>query len=336
MGSSLKPPIENEPAKNRLNLAHWLFADKHPLTARVVVNRIWKQLFGRGLVASSYDFGNQGALPSHPELLDHLAVKFRQDNWDLHKLIKYIVTSSTYRQSSKVSPQLLKLDPENVLLARAPRTRLTAEMVRDHALIISGLLVKEIGGPSVKPYQPPELWNETTGGGGGSTAKYIQDEGNKNYRRSLYTFWKRTVPPPNMMTFDTPSRDLCSVQRENTSTPLQALVLLNDPQFLEAAKAFAFRAVEQIGGENPKEVIQYMFTLATSRQATSQELDTLEELYAGEYHNFQHDLEAAKSYLEVGTIGGRVEIKEHQDLPSMAAFAFVANTIFNLDETIRR
>ncbi len=334
LGSSPKPSMEGEASKNRLDLAEWLFAEEHPLTARVVVNRVWKQFFGRGLVASSYDFGNQGALPSHPELLDHLAVKFRKDDWNLHQLIQYIVSSSTYRQSSKVSPQLLELDPSNELLARAPRARLSAEMVRDHALSISGLLVKEIGGPSVKPYQPPGLWNETTGGGGGSTAKYVQDEGNKNYRRSLYTFWKRTVPPPNMMTFDTPSRDLCNVQRENTSTPLQALVLLNDPQFLEAAKALAFRAVKQIGEKDSKEVIQYMFTLSTSRRANAQELNTLKELYEGEYQNFQHDLEAAKAYLKVGEMEEKKVVIENE--ASMAAYAFVANTIFNLDETIRK
>ncbi|NNF36643.1 MAG: DUF1549 domain-containing protein, partial [Saprospiraceae bacterium] len=191
---------------NRLDLAEWLFSDDNPLTARVTVNRLWQQIFGKGIVETSYDFGNQGALPTHPELLDHLAIKFKNEGWDLRKMIKYMVTSSAYRQGTQINDDILNKDPENNLLARSNRSRMSAEMLRDHALAISGLLVDEIGGPSVKPYQPDGLWNEVTGGGGGSTSKYIQDEGDKNYRRSLYTFWKRTVPPPNMMLFDTPTR----------------------------------------------------------------------------------------------------------------------------------
>lgn len=302
---------ERQTAKNRLELAQWLFSKDHPLTARVMVNRIWKQLFDKGLVATTFDFGNQGSLPTHPELLDHLALKFQQNDWDIQYLIKYIVTSATYRQASKISPAMLEIDPSNQLLARAPRGRLSAEMIRDHALSISGLLVNEVGGPSVKPYQPSGLWEETTGGGGGSTARYIQDEGPKNYRRSLYTFWKRTVPPPNMMTFDAPSRDLCSVQRTNTNTPLQALVLMNDPQFLEAADALAKRAVEEVG-EEPQAVIKYMFAMATSRWPEADELASLEAL---------------------------VGVGRHSEVPLNGvekAYAFIASTIFNLDETIRK
>jgi hypothetical protein len=320
-----------EDVSDRLGLAKWLFKADHPLTSRVMVNRIWKQLFDQGLVASSFDFGNQGALPSHPKLLDHLAIKFRKDGWDIHKMIKYIVLSSTYRQSSKVSPKLLEIDPDNKLLARSPRARLTAEMIRDHALTISDLLVKEVGGPSVKPYQPPGLWNETTGGGGGSTARYVQDEGNKNFRRSLYTFWKRTVPPPNMMTFDAASRDLCNVQRENTSTPLQALVLLNDPQFLEASKALANRASERSAG-NEEETISYMFTLATSRKPDEEELLTLKELFQEEYERFISNPEDALVYLNIDP----KEQTEVQEEPELAAYTYVASAIFNLDETIRK
>lgn len=294
--------------KNRLGLAKWLFSPENPLTARVAVNRIWQQLFGKGLVASSFDFGNQGALPKHLELLDFLAIKFQEDQWDVNKMMKFIVESSTYQQSSKTRPQLMELDPENDLLARSSRTRLSAEMIRDHALDISGLLVKRIGGPSVKPYQPAGLWNEVTGGGGGSTAKYIQDDGDKNYRRSLYTFWKRTVPPPNMMTFDAPTRDFCAVQRENTSTPLQALVLMNDPQYLEAAKAMAQRAIQQ-ENETVKEDIVYLFRLATSRKPLEDELSNLHELYLEE--------------MEV--MGDKVN-----------TLAYIANVIINLDETIRK
>ncbi len=302
--------------KNRLELAQWLFSKDHPLTARVMANRIWKQLFGKGLVASSYDFGNQGSLPTHPELLDHLALKFRQSGWDIQQLIKYIAMSATYRQSGKISPALLEADPSNRFLARAPRGRLTAEMIRDQALSISGLLVDEVGGPSVKPYQPPGLWEETTGGGGGSTAKYTQDVGSKNYRRSLYTFWKRTVPPPNMMTFDAPSRDLCTVQRGHTSTPLQALVLMNDPQFLEAAEALAQRAVQEVGDE-PKAVINYMFSLATSRQPEAEEVKALEALVSD-------------------PVGSHNNVTNTQGSHYNVTLRYVASTILNLDETIRK
>ena len=302
--------------RDRLALSRWLFSEENPLTARVTVNRLWQQLYGRGIVATTYDFGNQGSLPSHPELLDHLAMEFIESGWDLRHIIKYMVSSSSYRQESKVSKELLEKDPENVWLARSNRTRLTAEMLRDHVLAISGLLVNKIGGPSVKPYQPEGLWKEVTGGGGGSTASYIQDEGENNYRRSMYTFWKRTVPPPNMMLFDTPTRDFCMVQRENTSTPLQALVLMNDPQFLEASEALAKRAMNQYES-NAKEVIQYMFTLATSRPAIESELNSLVELY-----NEERDLVEERD--------------ENIGHPELKAFSFVANTILNLDETIRK
>ncbi|KAA3621476.1 MAG: DUF1553 domain-containing protein [Bacteroidetes bacterium] len=327
LGNSTADQIGND----RLALAKWLFEDDHPLTSRVLVNRIWMQLFDRGLVHPAIDFGNQGALPTHPELMDFLAVKFREEGWDLHKLIKYIVMSSTYRQSARQTPELRQADPENKWLARAPRARLTAEMIRDHALCISDLLVREVGGPSVKPYQPPGLWNETTGGGGGSTARYVQDEGEKNYRRSLYTFWKRTVPPPNMMTFDTPSRDLCAAQRENTSTPLQALVLLNDPQFLEACMAMAFNAMEQSAGDSGEAITQ-MFTLATSRAPSDEEFDALLSLYEEEFQRFHEAPEEAKAYLDANVF----QVSEEVDQPQLATYTFLANTIFNLDETIRK
>jgi len=316
---------------DRLALAGWLFSEENPLTARVTANRIWQQIFGQGIVSTTYDFGNQGALPSHPELLDFLAVKLIKDGWDIKAFHKYLVTSSTYKQESKVRPELLERDPENKLLARSSRTRLSAEMLRDHALSISGLLVSTVGGPSVKPYQPEGLWKEVTGGGGGSTAKYEQDEGDKNYRRSLYTFWKRTVPPPNMLLFDTPTRDFCMVQRENTSTPLQALVLMNDPQFLEASKALAFRAQNEIDGSQ-KDIIQYMFQLATSRLAKEQELESLYTLYEKELNIIKEDPTKAATILNYG----RPDISAIENKARLAAFAFVANAILNLDETIRK
>jgi hypothetical protein len=321
-----------KPGSNRLDLAKWLFSDKNPLTARVTVNRLWQQIFGKGIVATSYDFGNQGSLPSHPELLDHLALKFKNDGWDVRALIKYLVTTSTYKQGSRIDENMLLKDPDNNLMARSTRSRLSAEMLRDHALSISGLLVDEVGGPSVKPYQPEGLWNEVTGGGGGSTSKYIQDEGDKNYRRSLYTFWKRTVPPPNMLLFDTPTRDFCMVQRENTSTPLQALVLMNDPQFLEASKALAYRAINNIGSNDENKIIQHMFTLATSRMADENELSTLSEMYADQLNYFKDNPAQAVELLKYGSF----KVPEKEDKTRLAAYSFVANAIFNLDETIRK
>jgi hypothetical protein len=325
-------PSETGPGSNRLDLATWLFSDENPLTARVTVNRLWQQIFGKGIVTTSYDFGNQGALPTHPKLLDHLALKFKNNGWNMRAIIKYLVTSSTYKQGSRVDDDLLAKDPDNNLLARSARSRLSAEMLRDHALAISGLLVDEVGGPSVKPYQPEGLWSETTGGGGGSTSKYIQDEGDKNYRRSLYTFWKRTVPPPNMLLFDTPTRDFCMVQRENTSTPLQALVLMNDPQFLEASKALAHRAIKENESNEEMQIIQHMFTLATSRKAEEEELNSLSEMFRDQLNYYKENPSQADELLKYGNF----EVPEEEDKSQLAAYSFVANAIFNLDETIRK
>jgi len=317
--------------QNRLGLANWLFDEENPLTARVVVNRLWQQVFGQGIVASSFDFGNQGSLPTHPELLDYLALKFISYDWDVKKMLAYIMQSATYQQSTKMSKKMLELDPENLLLARAPRTRLPAEMIRDHALAISDLLVKKVGGPSVKPYQPEGLWEETTGGGGGSTSKYVPDEDDGQYRRSLYTFWKRTVPPPNMMTFDASSRDICSVKREQTSTPLQALVLMNDPQIIEASKMLAYRSIENITEEN-SERLAYMFQLATSRIPSSDELSQMENFFNEEKDRFENNPEDAKALLAIG----KMMDSEEDEVPTIAAYTSVANMIINLDETITR
>jgi hypothetical protein len=315
---------------NRLGLARWLFDPQNPLTARVTVNRLWQQIFGRGIVATPDDFGNQGALPSHPELLDWLAVRMIEEKWDVRVVLKLIVTSATYRQSSKAGPELRTIDPENRLLARAPRVRLPAETIRDHVLASSGLLVRKVGGPSVKPYQPEGIWEETTGGGGGSTARYIVDEGDKLYRRSIYTFWKRTVPPPSMMTFDAASRDFCVVSRQRTSTPLQALVLMNDPQVLEACRMMAYQAVGRKA--TAEERIAYMFRRATSRTPAEDEISSLTDYFSVEKQRFEKQPEAARSLLSIGQC-------EHQELlpdPEMAAYAVVANAIFNLDETISK
>ena len=316
--------------KNRLGLAEWLFMEDNSIPARVLANRLWQQCFGKGIVATSYDFGNQGSLPTHPELLDFLAVKLRDEGWNIKATLKEIVMSATYRQSAKTTPELQELDPENMLLAHAPRLRLTAEQIRDHALAISGLMIEKVGGPSVKPYQPEGLWAEKVGGGGGSTSKYVQDKGEKLYRRSLYTFWKRTVPPPSMMTFDAVSRDFCMVKRETTSTPLQALVLLNDPQIVEAARVLSYRAIEE--ETDLEKRIAFMFQLATSRVPEADELEKLTAYFNEELNRFTENEKEAEAFLAIGDF----EQKELLDAPEMAAYAVVANAIFNLDETITR
>ena len=271
-------PFDETYAQNRLGLAKWFFDEKNPLTSRVVVNRFWQQFFGRGLVATPEDFGNQGARPSHPELLDWLAVTFRaEDNWDIKKFIKRVVMSATYRQTSKTLQETSRVDPTNIFLAHYPRQKLPAEMIRDNALVTSGLLNKTIGGPSVKPHQPEGLWEETTSGQG--LTQYQPDGGVNRYRRSLYTFWKRTVPPPNMITFDAPTRDLCTVERQKTSTPLQSLVLLNDPQFYNAAEAIAKKIDEEKTLQTEKEKIHKLFRTITLRSPTEVEQKLLNDYF---------------------------------------------------------
>lgn len=304
--------------KNRLGLANWFFDQKNTLTARVAVNRLWQQIFGTGIVASSSDFGNQGALPSHPELLDWLAITFREDNWDIKKMIKRMVMSNTYQQTSKTTPELLKIDPNNKWLARSSRQKLTAEMIRDNALAVSGLLVHKIGGPSVKPYQPKGLWAETTSGQG--LTEYIMDKGENTHRRSLYTFWKRTVPPPSMITFDAATRDFCSVKRQKTSTPLQALVMLNDPQLIEASQALATLVLKQ-NHLTDKERVHIIFKKITSRSPEESEIENL--------MTFLKDSEM--NYNETKMIKNQTN-----DIPKKKLYAFstLTSLIFNLDEAI--
>jgi len=323
-------PFPSEYPKNRLGLSKWLFHKDNPLTARVTVNRLWQRFFGEGLVASSYDFGNQGALPTHPELLDYLAVKFRNDGWDLNKMMAFIVNSDTYKQESKITPEALELDPENKWLSRAPRLRMTAEMIRDQALSVSGLLVKELGGPSVKPYQPEGLWKETTGGGGGSTASYKVGSGSDLYRKSMYTFWKRTVPPPSMLTFDASNRDLCNVKRQETNTPLQALVLLNDPQIIEASRQLALRAQGNTAGLS--EQLDFMFMAATGRTPDSNTQKQLEALYNDMLQQVQNKGVNPEAYLSIG----KKQLENFKGDPAFTALSLTAHTIFNLDQTITR
>jgi hypothetical protein len=320
--NSILPYTKDFP-KNRLGLAKWLTHPDNPLTARVAVNRYWQIYFGKGLHKTANDFGNQGGLPSHPELLDYLAVNFRESGWDVKALQKLIVMSATYRQSSHASPALMEKDPENILLARGPAFRLTAEMVRDNALAASGLLVSKIGGPSVKPYQPEGLWavNMTV---------YKQDTGQALYRRSLYTFWKRTNPPPSMNTFDAPDRSNCTVQRQQTSTPLQALVLLNDPQFVEAAKVLAERANKIYNAD--KDQIVYMYRLLTGRKPSEREVTILQKLYAKEQEKFRQSPHKMKGWLSAG----EYKFTEEIDAPALAAGTVVASTILNSDAFLTR
>lgn len=303
--------------KNRLGLATWLFDEKNSLTSRVAVNRMWQQIFGVGIVSTSDDFGNQGELPSHPELLDYLAVTFMKQGWDMKKMYKLMVMSSTYQQTSKVTPELLEIDPENVLLARSSRSKLSAEMIRDNALAVSGLLVKKIGGPSVKPYQPPGLWEETTSGQG--LTKYIPDTGENKYRRSLYTFWKRTVPPPSMMTFDAPTRDFCEVKRQKTSTPLQALAMLNDPQLVEAAEYLAKQTLKNTNLSDADK-IKTIFRKITTRFPNEEETNKLLAY-----------LESAKSNYEPPEINSDTT---EQFSETTYAYTVLTSLIFNLDEAI--
>jgi hypothetical protein len=327
---AILPPLPPDAPRNRLALARWLVDPAHPLTARVTVNRVWQQYFGTGIVKTAEDFGAQGQWPSHPELLDWLAVEFIDSGWNLKHLHKLIVMSNTYRQRSIASPELVQRDPENRLLARGPRFRVDAEVVRDTALYVSGLLVEKIGGKSVKPYQPEGLW-EAVGFIGSNTRDFKQDHGEALYRRSMYTFWKRTCPPPSLQAFDAPSRETCTVRRARTNTPLQALALLNDVQFVEAARHLAERMMTE-GGSSPPDRAGFGFRLATARPPEPDELDVLLRTYEAQLADYTADPAAALALLAVG------ESKRNESLePAQhAAWTVVANLILNLDETITK
>ena len=283
------PALPSGGPVNRLVLAKWLVDRKNPLTARVAVNRYWAQLFGAGIVETEEDFGTQGELPSHPALLDWLAVRYMESGWDTKAMLKLIVTSATYRQSSRVTPELLPRDPRNRLLARAPRVRLEAEMVRDQALALSGLLSPKIGGPSVFPPQPEGLWQAAFNG----QRTWATSQGSDKYRRALYTFWRRTVPYPSMATFDAPSREICAIKRVRTNTPLQAFVTLNDPVYVEAAQALARRVVRE-GGSNLEDRVHYALQLCLCRPPRPEQVEQLIELYQGEHQRYQKNHEAAR------------------------------------------
>ncbi|MBI3684243.1 MAG: DUF1553 domain-containing protein [Acidobacteria bacterium] len=320
------PQLKREWPDNRLGLARWLVDRSNPLTARVTVNRFWQMLFGTGLVKTAEDFGSQGEWPLQADLLDWLAVEFMDSGWNVKGILKTIVTSSTYRQSSRLTPELLAKDPENRLLARGPRLRLSAEMIRDQALAISGLLVEKVGGPSVKPYQPPGLWQELAGGSG-----YKQDKGEGLYRRSLYTYWKRTVAPPAMITFDSPTRENCIVRETRTNTPLQALNLMNDVTYLEASRKLAERMMIE-GGGDPGERIRYAFRLALAREPREREAQVLGRVWEQLRSRYRRDRDAAVKYLSPGESAR----DESLDPSELAAYASVASLILNLDETVTK
>ncbi|UUO05521.1 PSD1 and planctomycete cytochrome C domain-containing protein [Blastopirellula sp. J2-11] len=328
------PPMPADAPLNRLGLARWLVNPEHPLTARVTVNRLWQHAFGTGLVKTAEDFGLQGDPPSHPQLLDWLASQFIADGWDVKTMMKRIVLSSTYRQSSKMTPEAIARDPNNRLLARGPRFRLDAEMIRDQALAVSGLLVDQIGGPSVKPPQPAGLW-KSVGYSGSNTVQFKADEGHaKVHRRTLYTFVKRTSPPPQMSTLDAPSRESCTVRRERTNTPLQALMLMNDPQFVETARALAIRTRKE-GGETPQAQAAFLLRLCMSRNPHEQEIAEIVQLVSAAQAHFAAEPKAAEALLNVGEIppDASIDVAENAEA---AAWTLAANLVLNLDEVITK
>lgn len=334
------PPLPAGPT-NRLALARWLVAKEHPLMARVTVNRYWSVFFGTGLVKTINDFGSQGEWPSHPELLDWLAVQFRDGNelarkakndftpggvgaWNVKGLVRLIMTSSTYRQSAAVTPEKLERDPYNRLFTRGPRLRLDAEFVRDNALAVAGLLNDKIGGPSVKPYQPPGIWD-------GTDSKFEQDHGDALYRRGLYVFWRRSAHYPSFATFDAPSREVCTFFRERTQTPLQSLVLMNDPAFVETARGLAARVLREEPGDVDKRLVR-AFRHALGRKPQPDEIMVLQKTYEQQLRNFRQEVEAAKALLKVG----ESSLPEQTDTAELAAMTAVANVLLNLNETITK
>ncbi|BCS35377.1 hypothetical protein TBR22_A46040 [Luteitalea sp. TBR-22] len=325
---AMLPRFDKGLPRNRLGLARWLVSKENPLATRVLVNRYWALLFGTGLVATPEDFGNQGKLPTHPQLLDYLAVSFRESGWNLKALLRRIVTSQTYRQSSAATPQALEIDPANEKLARGPGYRLSAEQIRDNALAASGLLVRTIGGPSVYPYQPPGLWEELATR---NATTYAQGKGDDLHRRSLYTVWKRSTPPPSAISFDASERLLCTVRRQRTSTPLQALVLLNDVQYVEAARVLAERVLLE-GGDTPEARITLAWRLLTSRAPRPSEVATVRALHDRERARFAGNPKAARTLATSG---------EHPpartlDPVEVATWTVVASTIMNTDEAVNK
>ncbi len=321
--------------KNRLGLATWLVSPENPLVSRVTVNRCWQMVFGTGLVKTSADFGAQSDPPSHPELLDYLAVDFQENGWDVKRLLRMCVTSATYRQSSKFRDDLAAIDPNNRLLARAPRFRFQAEFIRDSALAASGLLVPKIGGPSVKPYQPAGLWRERAMRKDGTTGTFYADTGSGLYRRGIYTFWKQAAPPPQMEAFDAPPREVCVIRRSVTNTPAQALILMNDETYLEASRVLGARVMDEVPGpwdDNLQPRLRRAFRLLTGRDPGDEDLGKLEKLTLETHAQFTKDPARADAFLASGEAPRPKEI----DKVELASLAFTVSAIMNLDETITR
>ena len=323
---SALPSLPESVPNDRLALARWLVDPANPLTARVTVNRFWQMLFGSGLVQTPENLGTQGERPSHPELLDWLAVEFVESGWDVKSLLKTIVTSSTYRQESKGSMEAVRKDPENRLLSRGPRHRLPAEALRDQALLLAGLLRERLGGPSVKTYQPEGLWFDIAAGGG-----YDRGKGDDLYRRSLYTYWRRTIGPPSMLNFDSATRETCVVRTERTNTPLQALNLMNDVTFVEAARKFGERMYFE-GGETLNERVAHGFEMATSRRPQPREAAILRSAFRRQLEGFEGDPDAANALLAHGDSA----VRKHVRRTELAAYAMTAAMILNLDETVTK
>ncbi len=324
----LAPSHPDRQHADRLSLARWLVSEQNPLTARVTVNRLWQLCFGAGLVATPEDFGSQGALPTHPELLDWLATEFVRSSWDTKAMLRLLLTSATYQQSSVITQQHLEMDPRNQLLSRAARFRLPAEMLRDNALVVSGLLESRLGGPSVYPYQPPGLWDDVVYG---NVPGFQQDHGWKLYRRSLYTYWKRSVPPPNLQILDAPSREACVLQRSRTNTPLTSLVLMNDPTFVEAARCLAERALREVAGDDEQR-LRWLVRITTSRTPTDQELPLLLAALQQSRERYQADPQAAERLMTVGEYPWDQQL----DCTEIAAFGSVCSALLNTDEVISR
>ncbi len=325
------PPLSKQAERaNRLDLAKWLVSADHPLTARVTVNRLWQQFFGWGLVKSGDDFGSQGLPPTHAELLDFLAISFREGGWDVKALVRQMLTSAAFRQASKATPDLVERDPQNLLLARGPRFRLDAEQVRDNALFVSGLLNSEMGGKGVRPYQPPNIW-EPVGFSTSNTRIYKQDSGSALYRRTIYTFFKRTAPPPYMSNFDAPNREQSCTMRERSNTPMQALQLMNDMQHVEAARMLAQRMLKE-GGADANERIAFAFRTVLARKPEPQEITILQKQLTAHLTRYQQDAEAAKKLIKVGETVADAKL----DPVQLAAHTLIASTVLNLDETVSR
>jgi hypothetical protein len=323
------PPLPADAPRNRLALARWLVDPKNPLTARVTVNRVWQGFFGTGLVESAGDFGVTGTRPSHPELLDWLAVDFRESGWDYRRLVRQMVTSATYRQSAAVSPALLERDPANRLLARGPRYRLDAEQLRDQVLAASGLLVTKVGGQPVRPYQPEGIW-EDVAMKQSTTRYYREDRGENLYRRSLYTVWKRTAPPPSMDILNAPSREVSCVRRDRTNTPLQALVTLNDPLFVEASRTLATHALHAATTFDAR--LDSVSLSLLGRAFTASERTVVRRTLDDALATYRNEPAAAQELLAVGASPADIQLPA----PELAAWTLVASQVMNLDESLTK